>query len=109
MLDLSDPTFAPKTNVPALVANTATAGDVESTIVDGELLMHDNEVRSVNPDEVCKRSETAVKRFGDELGWKMDIGGSDPPSYIRTARDLPKRGPAHLVARLGLQHIRDRL
>jgi 5-methylthioadenosine/S-adenosylhomocysteine deaminase len=109
MLDLSDPKFAPKTNVPALVANTATAGDIESTIVDGELLMHDNEVRSMNPDEVCERAETAVKRFGDELGWKMDIGGSDRPSHIRTARDLPKRGPAHLVARLGLQYIKDRL
>jgi 5-methylthioadenosine/S-adenosylhomocysteine deaminase len=109
VLDLSDPKFAPKTNAPALVANTATAGDVESTIVDGELLMHDNEVHSMKPDEVCERAETAVKRFGDELGWKMDIGGSDPPSHIRTARDLPKRGPAHLMARLGLQHIKDRL
>jgi len=109
VLDVSDPKFAPKTNVPALVANTATAGDIESTIVDGELLMHDNEIQSMNTEDVCEGAETAVKRFSDELGWKMDIGGSDPPSHIRTARDLPKRGPAHLVARLGLQHIKDRL
>ena len=109
VLDLSDPKFAPKTNIPALVANTATAGDIESTIVDGELLMYDNEVRCMNPDEVCERAETAVKRFGDEVGWKTGIGGSDPPSYVRTARNLPKRGPAHLVARLGLQRVKDRL
>jgi 5-methylthioadenosine/S-adenosylhomocysteine deaminase len=109
VLDVSDPKFAPKTNVPALVANTATAGDIESTIVDGELLMHDNEIQSMNTEDVCEGAETAVKRFSDELGWKMNIGGSDPPSHIRTARDLPKRGPAHLVARLGLQHIKDRL
>ena len=109
VLDLSDPKFAPKTNVPALVANTATAGDIESTIVDGELLMHDNEVRSMDPDAVCDRVEAAVKRFGDELGWNMGIGESDPPSHIRTACDLPKRGPAHLVARLGLQHLKERL
>ena len=109
VLDVSDPKFAPKTNVPALVANTATAGDIESTIVDGELLMHDNEIQSMNTEDVCEGAETAVKRFSDELGWKMDIGGSDPPSHIRTARDLPKRGPAHLVARLSLQHIKDRL
>jgi cytosine/adenosine deaminase-related metal-dependent hydrolase len=108
MLDLSDPKFAPKTNIPALVANTATTGDVESTIVDGELLMHDNEVRSMNADAVCERVEAAVERFGDELGWEMDVGGSKPPSNLQTARDLPKRGPAHLVARLGLQHIKDR-
>ena len=83
VLDVSDPKFAPKTNVPALVANTATAGDIESTIVDGELLMHDNEIQSMNTEDVCEGAETAVKRFSDELGWKMDIGGSDPPSHIR--------------------------
>ena len=109
LLNLSDPKFAPKTNIPALVANAATTADVESTIVDGELLMHDNKVRSMNPEEVCERAETAVERFGDELGWKMGIEGSSPPSHLRTARNLPKRGPAHLVARLGLQHVKERL
>ena len=109
LLNLSDPKFAPKTNIPALVANAATTADVESTIVDGELLMHDNKVRSMNPEEVCERAETAVERFGDELGWEMGIEGSSPPSHLRTARNLPKRGPAHLVARLGLQHVKERL
>jgi cytosine/adenosine deaminase-related metal-dependent hydrolase len=109
VLDLSAPKFAPKTNIPALVANTATAADVESTIVDGEVLMHDNEVRSLSPKEVCNQAETAVERFSDDLGWEIGIEGSDPPSHLRTARDLPKRGPAHLVARLGLQHVKDRL
>ena len=109
VLDLSAPKFAPKTNIPALVANTATAADVESTIVDGEVLMHDNEVRSLSPKEVCNQAETAVERFSDDLGWEIGIDGSDPPSHLRTARDLPKRGPAHLVARLGLQHVKDRL
>lgn len=79
------------------------------TIVDGEILMHDNQVRSMDPDEVCERVETAIERFGDDLGWEMDIARSDPPSHLRTARDIPKRGPAHLVARLSLQHIKDRL
>lgn len=109
VLDFSDPKFTPKTNIPALVANTATAGDIESTIVDGELLMHDNEVRSMNLDAVCERAEIAVERFGDDIGWELGHGSSFPPSHLRTVRDLPKRGPAHLVARLGLQHIKDRL
>jgi len=109
VLDLSDPKFTPKTNVPALVANTATAGDVESTIVDGKLLMHDNEVHSMDSDTVCERAETAVERFGNDIGWELGRGGSVPPSHLRTVRNLPKRGPAHLVARLGLQHIRERL
>ena len=109
VLDFSDPKFTPKTNIPALVANTATAGDVESTIVDGELLMHDNEVRSMNLDAVCERVKNAVERFGDDIGWELGHGSSVPPSSLRTVRDLPKRGPAHLVARLGLQHIRERL
>ncbi|SMO91154.1 5-methylthioadenosine/S-adenosylhomocysteine deaminase [Halorubrum cibi] len=107
VLDLSDPKFVPKTNIPALVVNTATAGDVESTIVDGELLMYDNEIQTVDTERICERVETAVKRFGNELDWEMGIGGSDPPTHLRTVRDLPKRGPAHLVARLGLQHVKD--
>jgi 5-methylthioadenosine/S-adenosylhomocysteine deaminase len=108
LLDLSDPKFAPKTNIPALVVNTATADDVESTIVDGEVLMHDSEVRSINSEAVCERATAAVERFSDEIEWEIDIGGSHSPNHLRTARDLPKRGPAHLVARLGLQHLKDR-
>jgi hypothetical protein len=64
---------------------------------------------AVNSEEVCDRAETAIKRFGDEMGWKMDIGRSDPPSDIRTARDPHKRGPAHLVAHLDLQRVKGRL
>ncbi|SFH06195.1 5-methylthioadenosine/S-adenosylhomocysteine deaminase [Halopelagius inordinatus] len=109
VLDLSDPKFAPKTNVPALVANTATAGDVESTIVDGELLMHDHEVRSMDTRTVCEGAESAVERFMEDSDWEMDVGGANPPNHLRTVLDLPKRGPAHLVARLGLQRIKDRL
>jgi 5-methylthioadenosine/S-adenosylhomocysteine deaminase len=87
----------------------ADSATVSTPIVDGEVLMHEKEVHSLDRDPVRERAETAFERFGDEVGWEMDIGGSDPPSTVRTVRDLPKRGPAHLVARLGLQHVKDRL
>lgn len=63
----------------------------------------------MNPDAVFERAETAVERFCDDIGWEIGLGRGEQPSYLRTVRDLLKRGPAHLVARLGLQHVRDRL
>ena len=107
VLDVSKPKFAPRTNVPALVTNTATDDDVETTIVDGEVLMREGEVTSLDGAAVQERAAAAVERFGEEVGWEMNIGGSDPPGTLQTARDLPKRGPAHLLARLGLQRLKD--
>jgi 5-methylthioadenosine/S-adenosylhomocysteine deaminase len=109
VLDLSKPKFAPRTNVPALVANTATAADVETTIVDGEILMHGGTVHTMDADTVCDRAERAVDRFGEEVGWEMNVEGSDPPGHLQTVRDLPKRGPAHLLARLGWQRVKESL
>lgn len=109
LLDLSKPKFTPRTNVPALVANTATAADVETTVVDGEVLQRDGGVTTMDPEAVRERVEAAVERFAEETGWELGIGGAEPPGLLETARDLPKRGPAHLLARLGLQHAKDSL
>jgi 5-methylthioadenosine/S-adenosylhomocysteine deaminase len=109
LLDLSKPKFTPLTNVPALVVNTATAADVETTIVDGALLQRDSEVTTMDPDAVRERAEAAVERFAEETGWGLGIGGAEPPGPLETARDLPKRGPAHLLARPGLQRVNDGL
>lgn len=46
---------------------------------------------------------------GKLVGWEIDIEGSEPSGHLRTACDLPERGPAHLLARFGLQHVKDRL
>ena len=57
--------------------------------------------------EVADRVEAAVDRFESETDWDFGIGGSESPSKLDVARDLPKRGPAQLLGRLAFQSIRD--
>jgi cytosine/adenosine deaminase-related metal-dependent hydrolase len=109
LLDLSKPKFTPRTNIPALVANTATTEDVETVIIDGDVLVLADEVRSMDATAVCEHAETAVEQFCDETDWEMDIGGSDPPETLAMITDLPKRGPARLLARLGIQSVKNKI
>ncbi len=108
LLDVDKPKFTPLTNVPAQVANNATAADVETVIVDGDVLMADGNVKTMNIAAIQERVEAAVERFETETEWELDVGGSEPPDSMEIVRDLPKRGPAQLLGRLGFQSARDR-
>ena len=108
LLDVDKPKFTPLTNVPAQVVNNAAPADVETVIVDGDVLMADDEVETMDPDAVRDRVETAIDRFESETDWVLGIGGSEPPSVTDVARDVPKRGPAQLFGRLAYQSVRDR-
>jgi len=108
LLDVDKPKFAPLTNIPAQVANNAAPADVETVIVDGDVLMEDGEVRTMDADAVCDRVESAVERFASETEWELGIGGSEPPGKTDVARDLPKRGPARLLGRLAFQSVKER-
>jgi 5-methylthioadenosine/S-adenosylhomocysteine deaminase len=108
LLDVEKPKFTPLTNVPAHIANNATPADVETVIVEGDVLMRDGEVKTMDADAVRDRVETAIDRFESETDWELGIGGSDPPGATDVARDLPKRGPAQLLGRLAFQSVRDR-
>jgi cytosine/adenosine deaminase-related metal-dependent hydrolase len=108
LLDVDKPKFTPLTNVPAQVANNATSGDVETVIVNGDVLMEAGEVKTMDSDAIQERVEAAVERFETETEWELDIGGSEPPNPMDIARDLPKRGPAQLLGRLAFQSARDR-
>ncbi|WP_276271776.1 amidohydrolase family protein [Haloarcula litorea] len=107
VLDVEKPKFTPLTNVPAQVANNAAPADVETVVVDGEVLMADGVVETMDAEAVCERAESAVDRFASETDWELGIGGSEPPSKTSIARDLPKRGPAQLLGRLAFQSVRD--
>ncbi|PCR91852.1 amidohydrolase family protein [Natrinema ejinorense] len=106
LLAVDTPKFAPLTNVPARIANSAGAGDVETVLVDGEIVVEDGRVETMDADDVRLRVERAVERFADETGWDLHAGGGEPPGPIELARDLPKRGPARLLSRLALESIR---
>ncbi len=108
LLDVDKPKFTPLTNVPAHVANNAVPADVETVIVDGDIVLQDGVPVTMDSDEVQRRASRAVERFADETGWEIHAGGSEPPSSIETVRDLPKRGPARLLTRLAIRSARDR-
>jgi 5-methylthioadenosine/S-adenosylhomocysteine deaminase len=107
LLDVDKPKFTPLTNVPAHVVNNAAPADVETVIVDGEFVLRDGVVETMDAEAVQERVERAVERFADETEWELDVGGGSPPGGIDTLRDLPKRGPARLLSRLAVQTIRD--
>jgi len=108
LLDVDTPKFTPLTNVPAQIVNNATAADVETVLVDGEFVLHDDKVLTMEAEAVQRRATEAVERFAEESGWEIGIGGADPPGVRELFSDLPKRGPARLLSRLAVQSIKDR-
>jgi 5-methylthioadenosine/S-adenosylhomocysteine deaminase len=109
VLDVDKPKFTPLTNVPARVVNSAAPADVETVVVDGDVLLDGGEVLTIDPEAVTERVETAVDRFETATDWDLGLGGSDPPGSVRIARDIPKRGPAQLLGRIAVQSAQDAL
>lgn len=107
ILDIDDPNFRPLNNIYSLISNTATGRDVETVIVDGTVLMHENEVRTMDEEEIFHEVDEAVERYTEETGWEITLTGSNRPGTLSNVLDLPKRGPAHLVSRLAYQSIKD--
>jgi len=108
LLDVKKPKFTPVTNIPAHVTNNAAPADVETVIVDGDVVMRDGEIEPMDAEAVGDRVEVAVERFESETDWELGIGGSEPPATMDITRDLPKRGPAQLLGRLGFQSVKDK-
>lgn len=83
VLDVDKPKFVPRTNMPA-------------QIVDGEVVLDDGTIETMDATGVQVRVESAVDRFESETEWNLGVGGADPPAPTAVVRDLPKRGPARL-------------
>ncbi|MFB6244069.1 MAG: amidohydrolase family protein [Halobaculum sp.] len=109
VLDVDTPKFTPLTNVPAHVVGHASPADVETVVVDGNVLLHEGVVQTLDPDAVRERAEAALRRFASETDWEFSLAEGTPPSAVSVARDLPKRGPAHMLSRLAVQSVKDTL
>lgn len=109
VLDFASPKFAPGNNVFAHVANQATRADVETVIVDGNVLMRDGVVKTMDPDAVINRVEAAIEQLESETEWSFDMDGTETPSTVSAFRDAPKRGPTRLFAKAALQSAKDKL
>jgi hypothetical protein len=93
LLDVDKPKFTPLTNIPAQVANNAAPADVETVIVDGDVLMDAGNVQTMDLDAVRGRVEAAVDRFESETNWEFGLGGSEPPSTLDVAMTCRSAAP----------------
>lgn len=109
LLDVDEPKFTPLTNVPARLVNDAVPADVETVVVDGDVVLRDGTPTTMDVGSVQQRVEQAAERFADETDWEFHVGGSEPPGSCETLRELPRRGPARLLSRLAVQSVRDEL
>jgi hypothetical protein len=91
------------------VANQATRADVETVIVDGNVLMRDGVVKTMDPDAVINRVEEAMEQLESETEWSFEMDGTETPSTVSAFRDTPKRGPIRLFAKAALQSAKDKL
>jgi 5-methylthioadenosine/S-adenosylhomocysteine deaminase len=92
VIDVDTQRYQPYSNLPSLLMNTVTAGDVETVIVDGAVLMQEQSVESIDVERVHAAAMRERERLQARTGWKTSLAGSTPPdkSVFRrvTARPL---------------------
>lgn len=109
MIDLDTPKFAPVNNIFAHVVNQAGPADVETVIVDGNIVMRDGNVKTLHPREVIDQVETAIERFEEDTGWTFGAAGVETPGTLEVLRDAPKRGPVRMFTRFLIQSAEEKL
>lgn len=61
LVDLSDPKFVPLLNVPANLVYQANAENVDTVIINGEIVMRDREILSFDENDVLQNSQRVAK------------------------------------------------
>jgi cytosine/adenosine deaminase-related metal-dependent hydrolase len=89
LIDVQSATHQPLSNLPATIVNTVTAGDVETVVVDGEVLVHERTVRSVDPSATTAAARREFDRFLDTTGWEATLGSASPPETALWRRLSP--------------------
>jgi 5-methylthioadenosine/S-adenosylhomocysteine deaminase len=89
LLDVETATHQPLYNLPASIVNTVTAGDVETVIVDGEVLVHERTVRSVDPATITAEARRELARFLATTGWETTLEGVSAPDTSLWRRVSP--------------------
>lgn len=67
-INFDQPHFYPRFSVPAHLVYVAHAGDVRTVMVDGEILMEDRQLKTIDVKRVCLEVEQRAKRIAKELG-----------------------------------------
>jgi cytosine/adenosine deaminase-related metal-dependent hydrolase len=108
VLDPEPARHLPFSNVPSVVMNTLTGGDVGTVIVDGEILMHEGTVESMDPESVIEAAEDARDRLQDTTGWSTSVAGSSPPE-TSIARRIAARPTLRVLAQYGRGFLSEHL
>jgi 5-methylthioadenosine/S-adenosylhomocysteine deaminase len=66
-INFDQPHFYPRFSIPAHLVYVAHAGDVRTVMVDGEFLMEDRHLKTIDVKQVCQEVEQRAKRIAEEL------------------------------------------
>ncbi len=90
VVDVDTPRHRPYSNLPSVLMNTVTAGDVETVVVDGEVLVEDRSVRSMDVESVRADARRERERLRTHTGWETSLAGSTPPDESLLRRVAPR-------------------
>ena len=66
-INFDQPHFYPRFSIPAHLVYVAHAGDVRTVMVDGEILMEERQLKTIDVKKVCREVEQRSKRIAKEL------------------------------------------
>jgi cytosine/adenosine deaminase-related metal-dependent hydrolase len=91
VVDIDTPRHRPYSNLPSVLMNTVTAGDIETVVVDGEVLMQERSVESMDVERVHAAATRERDRLQARTGWETSLAGSTPPdrSILRRVSARP--------------------
>jgi cytosine/adenosine deaminase-related metal-dependent hydrolase len=109
IIDVDTPRHQPYSNLPSVLMNTVTAGDVETVVVNGEILMEERSVESMDVEKVRAAATRERERLQRRTGWETSLAGSTPPDNS-ILRRISARPLLRAVTQYGRgflnQHIR---
>ncbi|ELZ43074.1 cytosine deaminase-like metal-dependent hydrolase [Halorubrum californiense DSM 19288] len=79
VIDVDTPRLQPFSNLPSVLTNSVTAGDIETVVVDGEVLMVEHSVKSMDVEAVRAAARRERKRLQARTGWETSLAGTTPP------------------------------
>ncbi|WP_159900268.1 amidohydrolase family protein [Salinirussus salinus] len=91
VIDADTPRHQPYSNLPSVLMNSVTAGDIETVVVNGEILMQERAVQSMDVRSVRTAATRERERLQTETGWETSLAGSTPPdkSILRRVSARP--------------------
>nr|WP_240728567.1 amidohydrolase family protein [Halobellus limi] len=91
VIDVDTPRHQPYSNLPSVLMNSVTAGDIETVVVDGDVLMRNKSVESLDVERVHAAAMRERERLQAQTGWKTSLAAVHPrhidtPTHLCTAR-----------------------